>query len=274
MFRPIENDRFISHDLRLTSNVMSHHTQLVHLYTNEDGLRVPALDYSLPKQKPAGQLRVAVLGSSAVQLGTTYELALPGALRQVLREKYPELEIEVINAGIQSSVSRQALSHLLFSVLDYAPDIVIFYDGFNDLMLPLNYESRPNFPYNFQTMEAAWEEYRSQHQDPLWRLILGRSHLYRALRARFSGGEQQKPPGLFVGANAKSPQEIFDNPQWAAAHVAAYLSNWRKLIDLSAAYGFKPVCILQPTAVLDPVYGPKVTADGYQLDETTAGNWT
>ncbi len=273
MFRPVENDRFISHDVRLPDSVMSHNTKIVHHYTNADGFRVPSLDYELPKKKPAGQLRLAVLGSSAVQLATDYETTLPGSLRTVLREKLPGRDVEVINAGIQSCVSRQSIAHLLFTVADYQPDIVILYDGFNDIMLPLNYESRSNFPYNFQTMEAAWEEYRSERRDPLWRLALERSHLYRALRSRFRDPADDFLEGLHVGPNAKSPQEILSDPEWVREHIAAYLSNWKKLIELSSVYGYQPVCVLQPTATLDRAYGLQVTVSGYQLSEETAAQW-
>ena len=272
MFRPHENARFISHDVKLASNIMSRNTRVVRHFTNQDGFRVEKPDYALPRQKPPGQWRAAVLGSSAVQLGTTYEDTLPGALRALLRERRPGLDIEVINAGIQSSVSRQAVAQLLFTVVEYDPDLVIFYDGFNDLMLPLNYESRANFPHNFQALEAGWEEYRDNRRAPLWRLVLDRSYLYRALRARFAEGEDRKP-GLYVGANARSPEEVLNDPGWVREHVAAYLANWEKVIELSAVYGYRPVCVLQPAAVLDPVYGPKVTAEGYGLDPERAAAW-
>ncbi len=272
MFRPHENTGFISHDVNLASNIMSRNQRVVHHFSNEDGLRVEALDYDLPKRKPLGQWRAAVLGSSAVQLGTTYEDSLPGALRTVLRRHHPGRDIEVINAGIQSAVSRQTIAHLLFTVKDYDPDLVVLYDGFNDLMLPLNYESRPNFPYNFQTLEAAWEQYRNEHQAPLWRVILERSHLYRGLRARFSNHDEPKP-GLYVGPNARSPEEILRDPEWVRRHVTAYLSNWEKLIELSRGYGFGVVCVLQPTAVLDGAFGSRITAEGYGLDEERAEAW-
>ncbi len=272
MFRPHENTRFISHDVNLASNIMSRNQRVVHHFSNQDGLRVEALDYDLPKQKPPGQWRAAVLGSSAVQLGTTYADSLPGALRTALRRHHRGRDIEVINAGIQSAVSRQTIAHLLFTVNDYNPDLVVLYDGFNDLMLPLNYESRPNFPYNFQTLEAAWERYRDEHQAPLWRVILERSRLYRGLRARF-GDDDDPKPGLYVGLNARSPEEILADPEWVRNYVTGYLSNWEKLIKLSGAYGFDVVCVLQPTAVLDNVFGPRITAEGYGLEEERAKAW-
>src|SRR5208282_2224023 len=104
--------------------------------------------------------------------------------KRILLDRYPGRDIEVINAGIQSCVSRQSLAQLLFTVVAYPSDIVILYDGGNDLGLPLTYESRAIFPYNFQTMQEAWDLYREERQQPLWRLGLERSNLYRLLRAR------------------------------------------------------------------------------------------
>ena len=65
---------------------MSHFKSKVAVYTNEDGFRVPSIGYQLPKEKPAGQLRIAFLGGSLVQLASTYETTLPGSLRTLLRK--------------------------------------------------------------------------------------------------------------------------------------------------------------------------------------------
>src|SRR5262249_55567373 len=149
---------------------------------NEDGFRVPSAAYQLPREKPPGQLRIAFLGASLVQLASTFDDTLPGALKLLLRRHYPGREIEVINAGVQSSVSRQSVVQLVTTVVDYHPDIVILYDGTNDIGLPLTYESRPNFPYNFQSMEEAWDMSRKEHRDPLWRIAAERSTVFRMAR--------------------------------------------------------------------------------------------
>ena len=143
MFRPAARATYVSSE----PHAMSRHQSKVYLYTSEDGFRVSAADYDLPKTKPPAQLRIAFLGSSAVQLGSTYETTLPGSLKRLLQAKYPGRDIEVINAGIQSCVSRQSIAQFLFTVRDYQPDVVILYDGVNDIGLPLTYESRANYPF-------------------------------------------------------------------------------------------------------------------------------
>ncbi len=274
MFRPHENTTSISAE----TLAMSHHKRNVEHYTNEDGFRVSAPGYILPREKPAGQLRIAFLGGSAVQLGSTFETTLPGSFKTLLQAKHPGRDIEVINAGIVSCVSRQSIAHLVFTLVDYQPDIVILHDGVNDLGLPLSYESRANFPYNFTTMEEAWEAYRSSQQASLLRLMLDRSHLAAALRSRFGAQQQARNTvgaalGTGLAPHALPAREIAGNTAFLESHVAGYLSNWQKLVDFSRAYRYKPVCVLQPTAALDREFALKITMEQFGLERETAEEW-
>lgn len=256
MFKPKVNENWESPD----TYEMSHHQSKVYDYSNEDGFRVPAPDYKLPKEKPPGQLRVAVLGGSAVHHGSRYENTLPGALKAVIQQKHPGMDIEVINAGIVSCVSRQSIVLLLFAVLEYEPDIVVLYDGANDIGNVQAYESRSNFPYNYQSMEEAWDTYRSQNTSPLWEVVLGRSRVWAALQLRW-GAELTTATtvgmGLRRAPNAKASEEVLNDPEYVRAAMGEYLSNWTKLIELSKAYGFQPVCVLQADGGLDREYAGK-----------------
>ncbi len=274
MFRPHANYAYETPD----THVMSHNTQRILHYTNADGFRVPAPGYEVPRQKPAGQLRIAFLGSSAVQLGSTYETTLPGALRTLLRARYPGRDIEVINAGIQSCLSRQSIMHLVFTVLPYQPDIVILYDGVNDIGLPLTYESRANFPYNFQTMAEAWDAYRQEYEQPLWQLVLNRSRVYATVRAEFGDTEDATTAntvvlGLNKAPNAVASDYVIYTPEFAEQHIAAYLSNWRQFVELSEAFDYVPVCILQPTGGLERGYALPLTMRDFGLEEDVANDW-
>ena len=258
MFQPQANLNYVSAE----TFEMSHHESQVFHYTNEDGFRVSAPDYELTKSKTPGQLRVAVLGGSAVRHGSKFEDTLPGSFKTLLQENYPGRDIEVLNAGIESCVSKQSIIYLLFTVLDYEPDVVILYDGANDLGNILLYEARPNYPYNFQTIEEAWDYYRAETTTPLFELVLSRSYLYSALRLRLGGGDQLKTAntiglGLRRAPNALTSGQVLADKELVRALVEAYLSNWRKLIELSKAYGFQPVCVLQPTGGLDRDYATK-----------------
>jgi hypothetical protein len=195
----------------------------------------------------------------------------------LLRKMYPGRDIEVINAGIQSSVSRQSLVQLLLTVVDYHPDIVILYDGGNDLGLPLTYESRPNFPYNFQTMEEAWNLYREEHRASLWRIALERSYLFRMARARFNPSKTELVPTSddpFAGTNRVSAERVMSDRTFVVNQIAAYLSIWRKLVELSEAYHFRPVCVLTPaSAGLDPNYAVPRMMQSFHLNRENALQW-
>jgi lysophospholipase L1-like esterase len=272
MFRPLEN---ASYEPKETF-AMSHFKSRASVYTNEDGFRIPSPHYKLPEEKPPGQLRIAFLGGSQVQLGSTFDTALPGSLRRVLREQYRGRDIEVINAGIQSCVSRQSIAQLLFTVVGYHPDIVILYDGVNDLGLPLSYDSRANFSYNFQTMQEAWDLYRQERRQPLWRLALERSNLYRLVRARLHPGERKMIPSAdtpFAGSNVLAPSRIVRDQNYVRSCVVAYLSNWRKLIELSTAYHYQPVCILSTTGGLAPEYAIPELMKSTHMDRAAALQW-
>jgi lysophospholipase L1-like esterase len=272
MFRPYESYTYETQE----TYEMSHHKSRAFVYTNEDGFRISSPNYKLPKEKPAGQLRVAVLGGSLVQLASTFETTLPGSLKILLQRRYPGRDIEVINAGIQSSVSRQSIAQLVFTVVDYHPDIVILYDGGNDIGLPLTYESRPNFPYNFQTMEEAWDLYRQERREPLWRVALERSHLFRIIRARLDPSQRKLVPTAdepFAGTNALPADRILSEKALCVNQISAYLSNWRKLIELAAPYHYKPVCILTPTPGLDPDFALTRMMSSFRLDRDTAVKW-
>ena len=274
MFRPNES---YTYETKETFE-MSHNKSRIFVYTNEDGFRIPSPGYKLPKEKPAGQLRIAVLGGSLVELASTFDVTLPGSLKTLLQRRYPGRDIEVINAGIQSCVSRQSIVQLLVTVVDYHPDIVILYDGGNDIGLPLTYESRPNFPYNFQTMEEAWDLYREEHRASLWRIALERSYLFRMARARFNPSKTELVPTAddpLAGTNRVSAERVIADRAFVVNQIAAYLSNWRKLVDHTAAYPIRPVLVLTPaSAGLDPNYAAPRMMQSFHLNRETALQWT
>ncbi len=258
---------------------MSHHTHGIAYYTDDNGFRVPAAAYRLSYEHKAGAIRIAVLGGSAVLMGSTWDATLPGSLQRALRAEWPGRDVEVINGGIVSAVSRQSVVELVLTVSAYRPDIVILYDGYNDLFLPLTYESRPNFPYNFQALEDSWNEWRDARQAPLLQVILSRSYVYQLLahqRSR-SGGNRNTSAGaaqgFYMGANALRPEELIANPALVRQHVSAYLSNWRILMSLAAALHYRAVCVLQPTAGLDAAFATKYIADGFGMQRPEAERW-
>lgn len=84
--------------------------------------------------KQPGTYRIVTLGGS-----TTYGIGLeedgtyPYFLEKVLQERLGTDSIEVINAGLVSATTAESLSRFLLKVVPLDPDLVIFYEGYNDL---------------------------------------------------------------------------------------------------------------------------------------------
>jgi len=81
------------------------------------------------------EYRVFVVGgSTAFGVGTTSDIyTIPGYLQQLYDKKYPDKNIEIINAGIPKAYSLTESELIKNSLIDYNPDLIIVYDGWNDI---------------------------------------------------------------------------------------------------------------------------------------------
>ena len=88
-----------------------------------------------PLEKPDGVYRIVALGGSS-----TYDVAIEdnaatftAQLEKLLKEDYGYQNVQVINAGVPGYNSWEILANLEFRVLDLNPDLVIIYEGVNDV---------------------------------------------------------------------------------------------------------------------------------------------
>jgi hypothetical protein len=113
--------------------------------TNSQGLhlteaRNPTKIYEIPK--PSNVFRIIVIGGSTVAgngSADQYE-ALPSLLQKILREEYlaptdESKKIEVINGGVGGYYSELEILHYLSSLRKLQPDLVISYNGANDITI-------------------------------------------------------------------------------------------------------------------------------------------
>ena len=110
---------------------------------NSLGFRGPDISPS----KRDGSFRIAVIGGSSVYTSgvADNDKTFPAQLERVLREDYDAGNVTVINAGVHGYNSWESLINLQFRVLDLDPDLVIVYQGTNDvhtrLVEPSAYQS-------------------------------------------------------------------------------------------------------------------------------------
>jgi lysophospholipase L1-like esterase len=88
-----------------------------------------------PLEKPNEVYRIVALGGSS-----TYDVSIKdnadtftAQLERLLKEDYGYEHVQVINAGVPGYNSWEMLANLEFRVLDLDPDLVIIYEGVNDV---------------------------------------------------------------------------------------------------------------------------------------------
>ncbi len=87
-----------------------------------------------PLQKPAGEFRIVCMGGSTTYSSRIrdYHLAYPDLLEKELRNRgFPN--VKVINAGVPGWASLENMINLELNLLDLSPDLIIYYEGVNDV---------------------------------------------------------------------------------------------------------------------------------------------
>jgi lysophospholipase L1-like esterase len=98
---------------------------------NSFGFRGP----QITKKKPAGRLRIAFLGGSTTYCAEVSSDAMtwPALVVRALRQHWPRLDLDYINAGVPGYTIRGLLPALEKRVAQFKPDIIVIYEATNDL---------------------------------------------------------------------------------------------------------------------------------------------
>ena len=85
-------------------------------------------------EKPSDVYRIFMVGGSTI-LGaeTTNDTTMPSILQKMFDEKNLDFKIEVINAGVGGGNTKSELALIKSKIINYNPDLVIMYDGWNDI---------------------------------------------------------------------------------------------------------------------------------------------
>ncbi len=107
------------------------HMQTINI--NNDGFRGPEIQ----KEKSDDTYRIMVVGGSTVfgYWATSDQHTIPAHLQEKFNQLNFEKRVEVINVGIKAYNSNDALNLIKKKIVQYDPDLVIIFDGSNDLFL-------------------------------------------------------------------------------------------------------------------------------------------
>ena len=111
------------------------HKQTVNI--NNYGFRGP----DISKIKEDETYRIFVVGGSTTMSlrAPSDQQTYPGFLQELFDNSKLNFKVEVINAGTPSFASSQELSVIEHKIINFQPDLIIIYDGTNDLSLPYGY---------------------------------------------------------------------------------------------------------------------------------------
>ena len=126
---PNQNPMELLDDLSFLKQITVSDKQSNH-FINSDGFRGPEIS----EDKPSNTFRVFVVGgSTAYGAGVNDANTIPSLLQKKLDEKNYTQTIEVINAGSNSFRSVEEIKMIKEKLLNFAPDLIIAYDGYNDI---------------------------------------------------------------------------------------------------------------------------------------------
>lgn len=176
--------------------------------------------------KSPGTYRIVALGGSTTY-GTqlTDEETYPALLERELRRQLNSDRIEVINAGLVSATSAESVTRFLFRVIGLQPDLVIFYEGYNDLP-PRMFDGYADDYYHFRKSP--------QNRWSFWSRFL----IYRLAAAGFSA-TLHYPNVTLLSETWKfenlPPTESARTANFDRTSPAAYERNVSFIIDVAKA---------------------------------------
>lgn len=195
---------------------------------NIDGQLINSLGFTgdaIALQKPAGTVRVLVLGSS-----TMFNRHMGERLKVALQQKTGK-KIELLDAGIRSHTTRADVMKLQL-LAPYQWDVVLFYNGINDLWT--NHVLPENFHADYRQLDPWYRRNLVLDNSLLARYIY--NTFYWQLRAiNKKTGQPFFPDYQFV-----FPKKPYINAANFAS-LPAFSANLEQIIAISRSIGAKPV---------------------------------
>lgn len=91
--------------------------------------------FRIPAQKAPGTYRIFILGSSAAMGDPEPSFSLARMLEAMLRDAYPRLRFEVVNAGV-TAINSHLVRGIAADCARLEPDLFIVYEGHNEVIGP------------------------------------------------------------------------------------------------------------------------------------------
>jgi lysophospholipase L1-like esterase len=177
-------------------------------------------------------------------LGVPDAHTIPSELAALIKGR----NVEIVNYGEQGFVTTQSYMQLLLNLRrGERPNLVVFYDGYNDLLVP-TFGSKAGLPHNearrVTEFKLSLKEERFRTYLQALKFAYGRSLSWAESAGR--------------SINPAAPVKLSTVEIWRAGKevIDAYAFNLDLVRDLGRSFGFKPLFFLQPIRGVDPAKPP------------------
>jgi lysophospholipase L1-like esterase len=185
--------------------------------------------------KDINEYRIFILGGSTTFDGNP-------SIPAIVQEEFIKngfSGVKVFNYGVVSSVSSMELARVIFEVLNFQPDLIVMYNGANDIIAPLYWDPRPGYPYNFIVYENNPLAEKDIKKAIL--TLVSYSHVARLVGWRYFVN------GLLDIEEVRKTVS-YNTEQWQSQIAEIYISNMIKAGKISKAFGSDFVVFFQPMA--------------------------
>lgn len=194
---------------------------------NSLGFRSPELS----QPKPKSRLRLAFVGGSTTFCAEVSgnEWTWPHLVMQQLKERYPDVDMDYVNAGIPGITTASSVVNLERRVRPLEPDVIVLYEGFNDLLVEITKVARN------QGLHARRTDQGLARWSLGWDLLTKNMQIAVARRRSKSGRQPLVVDRTNVSRGfGRTLSEIIDRSQQIAPVVAVATLSYRMRRDQSA----------------------------------------
>lgn len=185
-------------------------------------------------KKMAGEYRIFFLGGSTVVNGNP---PIPQLVEKNFRDNNFK-NVNVYNWGVVASVSNMSLARIVYEISDLEPDLIVFYNGANDMSHPFYGDPRPGYPVNFFIYESN-VFFRRVDKYPGLSLLAYNSNLLRRLFGKYF---------MYKFTNMKKiKQDVdYDSDEWRDKIADSYVKTVCKANIISKVFGAEFITFFQP----------------------------
>jgi hypothetical protein len=185
--------------------------------------------------KDSNEYRIFILGGSTVFLGNPPIAIL---LEQEFKKNGYQ-NVRVYNFGVISSVSGMELSRIVFQISEFEPDLIIMYNGGNDMLHPWSWDPRPGYPFNFIVYERNPLLESDVRHYPALALFAYGSNIARSLFPDYFKNK-------FVQLHQARVKVQWGSKEWANEIAKIYVDNLIKADKISRVFEADFLVFFQP----------------------------